>query len=471
MPRSTWGQRLWIVFTLVCFITSVSTTPARGFFGELTIEKEKQLGEEFHLHLQQYFNIIRDPFLNSYLNAVGQRLVNQVGSQPFDYHFSIIEDPALNAFAVPGGYVFLNTGLIQLMDSEDELAGVIAHEITHIHARHIAKRLKKARFTSIASLVGGLAAVLMGGAAAGPLLMGTQAATESMMLKYSREDEREADTLGFKWMTRAGYNPRDMLAIFSKMTRQRWFEGAEIPVYLQTHPEMETRIVNISHLISTHDMTGLSSKESPAFTYFKLRLRALCNNPNTMLRDLKRRLAENPDNVPLLYCLGLVHQRLGQRAEAIAAYQAALNQEPRNRMIKKDLAILFYESNQQAAAQSQLQELLQRDPQDEVALYYLGRIRQDQQRWDEALALFEKVHGLNPAFTEVYYNLGTIYGEKKQLGPAHYYLGLHSRMAKDLATALFHFRKALNYLPNSAQYYQKAQQEVARLEKMRVKVR
>ncbi|MBW1918540.1 MAG: M48 family metalloprotease [Deltaproteobacteria bacterium] len=470
MPRSIWGKKLCIGFTVICFITSFSTTPARSFFGDLTIEKEKQLGEEFFLQLQQYFNIIRDPFLNSYLNAVGQKLVQQVGPQPFRYHFSIIKDPSLNAFAVPGGYVFINTGLLLLMDNEDELAGVIAHEITHIHARHMAKRMKKATFTSIASLIGGLAAVLMGGAAAGPLLMGTQAASESVMLKYSRDDEREADTLGFKWMTEAGYNPREMVAIFSKMTRQRWFEGAEIPIYLKTHPEMEARIVRLSYLISTHNMTERTSGTSPAFTYFKLRLRALCNNPNQMLRDLKRRLAKDPGNVPVLYCLGLIYQRLGRRPEAIAAYKAALARDPQNRMIKRDLAILYYENNQTAAAQSQLEELLQRNSQDEVALFYLGRIKQDQHRWDEALALFEKVHGLNPTFSEVYYNLGTIYGEKKQLGQAHYYLGLHSCMAKDLPTALFHFRKALNYMGPRERYYREAKQQVARLEKMRVRV-
>ena len=402
---------------------------------------------------------------------MGQKLVQQVGPQPFDYHFSIIDDSSLNAFAIPGGYVFLNTGLIQLMDNEDELAGVIAHEITHIHARHIAKRMNKAKFSTIASLIGGLAAVLMGGAAAGPLLMGTQAASESAMLKYSRDDEREADTLGFKWMTEAGYNPRAMMAIFSKMTRQRWFQGTEIPVYLQTHPGMDTRIVNISHLIATHNMNDRTSQESPGFTYFKLRLRALCNSPNPVMRDLKRRLAKDPNNVPLLYCLGLVHQRLGQRSEAIATYQAALAQDSHNKMIKRDLAALYYESNKTAAAQALLEELLHSNPRDEVALYYLGRINQDRQHWDEALALFEKVHALNPTFCDVYYNLGTIYGEKKNLGPAHYYLGLHSRLAKDLSTALFHFRKALSYLGPNDQYYQKTQQEVARLERMRVRVR
>lgn len=470
MPRSTWGQRLWVIITVICFLTSTLCHPAWGFFGSLTIEKEKQLGDEFFLQLQQYFPVVRDPWLNSYLNGVGQKIVQQLGPQPFQYRFHIIEDPTMNAFAVPGGHVFINTGLIQMMDTEDELAGVVGHEITHIHRRHISKRMSKARFTSIASMVAGIAAILVGGAAAAPLLMGSQAAGESMMLKYSRDDEREADTLGFKWVTGAGYNPREMVAIFSKMSRQRWYQGDRPPVYLLTHPDMETRIVRIAHLITSHNMTNRRSQPHPGFTYFKLRLRALYGNPHRMLRNLKRRLAKDPNNAPLKYCLALVYRRLGQRPQALATYRDALALEPRNTMIKRDLAILYYESNLFSKAQPLFDELLQRHPHDEVALYYLARIKQDQHRSDEALALFEKVHGLNPGFTEVYYNLGTLYGEKKQLGLAHYYLGLHSRLAKNLPTALFHFRKALNYLPNHARYYREAQQEVARLEKMRVRV-
>lgn len=139
-------------------------------------------------------------------------------------------------------------------------------------------------------------------------------------------------------------------------------------------------------------------------------------------------------------------------------------------MIKRDLAIFYYESNRPQEAQTLFKELLQRNSRDEVSLYYLGLILQDRRQVDEALPLFEKLHGINPAFTEVYYNLGALYGEKQRLGPAHYYLGLHSRMAKDLPTALFHFRKALTYLGAQEKYHDEAQAEVFRLERMRVRV-
>ena len=473
MVRSSRYSRPMIPIVLTLCLVLVFPPPAFGFFGSLTIEKEKDLGEEFSLLLQQYYPVVRDPYLTAYINTIGQKLVKQLGPQPFQYRFFILEDPTYNAFAVPGGYIFVNTGIIRLMDREDELAGVLAHEITHIHQRHIAKRMEKGKFTTIATVLGALAAVLLGGAAAAPLITGAMAAGESAMLAYSREDERESDTLGFKWLTLAQYDPHYMMTVFKKMNRQRWFESHDIPVYLKTHPELESRIVDMAHLADSHQ---IPARENPlpttqAFTYFKQRLDALYGNPQRMKRELLIRLSQEPDNIPNRYSLALVYKRLGDRTLASQSYQQALARDPNNDIIKRDLAIFDYESSKVSDAQKLFQELLRRNPRDEVSLYYTGLILQDRHQVDEALSLFEKLHTLNPAFTEVYYNLGTLYGVKQRLGPAHYYLGRHSRLAKDLPTALFHFRKALANLVPSDKMYAEAQIEVARLERLKVRVR
>jgi predicted Zn-dependent protease len=416
--------------------------------------------------------MVHDPYLNAYINGIGKKLVKQLGPQPFQFRFFILEDPTINAFAVPGGYIFVNSGLIRLMEREDELAGVLAHEITHVHQRHMAKQLEKSKFTTIATVLGALAAVLLGGAAAGPLLTGVMAGGESAMLAYSREDEAEADTLGFKWMTLAQYDPHCMMSVFQKMNRQRWFESSEIPVYLKTHPELSTRIINLAHLVDSHQIPDqVPTPSSPNFAYFRQRLEALYGNPQRLKRELLIRLSREPDNIPNRYALALVYKRLGDRPKALEAYQQALASSPNNDLIKRDLAILNYETNRPQEAQNLFQELLRRNPKDEISLYYSGIILQDRHQVDDALSLFEKLHNLNPNFTEVYFNLGTLYGEKHRLGPAHYYLGRHSRLAKDLPTALFHFRKALANLVPSEKLYAEAQMEVARLEKMKVKVK
>jgi predicted Zn-dependent protease len=445
-----------------------------GLFDGLTIDKEKEVGEEFLLELQQVMPVLEDPFIASYFNRLGQKLVAQLGPQPFKYRFFVIDDPTMNAFAVPGGYIFVTTGMIRMMEREGELAGVLAHEISHVYARHMAKTMEKARVANVATLVGALAGIFLGGvggAALGQALtMGSMAAGTSAMLKYSREFEREADGLGFKWMVKAGYDPRDMISIFKKMNRQRWFEGGKIPIYLSTHPDVDTRLVDLANQLSMYEGKLPAGENSPEFQYFSIRVEALMGNPHQLLRRMTQDSLREPQNPVFHYGKALALAKLERGDEALAAFQQALKLAPGNDMIQRDLATYYFQRNRYMDALKLLEDLSRRYPQDEVVLFYLGRIYQERRQFDQALPLFEKVHKLNPAFIEVYYSLGTVYGEKKQLGPAHYYLAFHSLKTKALPIALFHFRKALKNLSPGDVRYSEVKRQIARLERMRVRV-
>jgi predicted Zn-dependent protease len=336
----------------------------------------------------------------------------------------------------------------------------------------MAKQLDKAKVANITSIVGALAGVFLGvpGLSEG-LMVGSAAAGASAQLKYSRDFEREADSLGFKWMVKAGYDPRDMIGIFKKMNKQRWFEGPEIPVYLSTHPDVNERLVDLANQLSIYqDKLPPSEPSSPNFPYFSMKIEAICGNPHQLLRRVNQDLTRDPKNAAAMYGRALALARLEMGDEAIAAFQQALKLAPSNALIQRDLAIFYFNRNRYADAEKILDQLTRAIPQDDVSLYYLGRIYQERRQNDKALPLFEKVHNLNPVFTEVYYNLGTLYGEKGELGPAHYYLGLHSLRAKDYPTALFHFRKALQNLPRTDSRSAEMQRQVARLEKMRIRV-
>ncbi len=468
----------WRLAVIIMLTTGLLLGPVQSgwafldmFAGGMSIEKEKQVGEQFLLEIQQEVPLIQDPFLTSYINNLGQKLVAQMGPQPFHYRFFIIDDPSMNAFAVPGGYVFIYTGMIRMADREGELAGVMAHEISHIYWRHMSRMMEKSRYVNIASVIGALASIFLGGALAQPLLVGSMAAGESAMLKYSRDFEAQADSTGFKWMLMAGYNPRDMVSIFSKMNKQRWLEGGKVPVYLATHPDTDNRIVELSHQLAIHQKELPPERDNPDFQYFTIKLASISVNPNQLLRRMTQDSLREPNNPAFQYGRALALAKLEQHVEALAAYQQALRLDPDNRLIKRDLAIFYFDHNQYPAALQELTELSQRYPQDDVVLYYLGRIYQESKKRDQALPLFEKVHKLNPAFSEVYYNLGTLYGEKGQMGLAHYYLGFYSLKVKALPTAMFHFQKALkNLSPNDPQYLE-VQTQLTRLEQMKVRVR
>ena len=468
----------WRLAVIIMLATGLLLGPVRSGWafldelaGGLSIEKEKQIGEQFLLEIQQEVPLIQDPFLTSYINHLGQNLVAQMGPQPFHYRFFIVDDPSMNAFAVPGGYVFIHTGMIRMADREGELAGVMAHEISHVYCRHMSKMMEKSRIVNVASLIGALASIFLGGALAQPLLVGSMAAGESAMLKYSRDFEAQADSTGFKWMVKAGYNPRDMVTIFSKMNKQRWLEGGKIPIYLSTHPDVDNRIVELSHQLAIHQKELPPETDNPDFQYFTIKLASLSGNPNQLLRRMTQDGLREPNNPAFHYGRALALAKLERHEEALAAFQQALRLAPDNRLIKRDLAIFYFDHNQYPEALQKLSELSQRYPQDDVVLYYLGRIYQESKKRDQALPLFEKVHKLNPAFSEVYYNLGTLYGEKGQMGLAHYYLGFHSLKVKALPTAMFHFQKALKNLSPNDPHYLEVQTQLTRLEKMKVRVR
>jgi predicted Zn-dependent protease len=462
----TWRYTAWLL-VLVMLLGPTSATG--GFFQSLTIEKEKQIGEEFFLQIQNYYTISTDPFITSYINRIGRKLVSQLGPQPYTYRFFVLNDSTMNAMAVPGGYIFITTGFIRAMEQEGELAGVLAHEISHIHARHTARQMDKGRGVNIATMVGSLAALLLGGPAAAALLVGTQAAGQSAMLKYSRDHEQEADSLGFKWMMKAGYNPRDMIKIFQRLNKQRWFEAGEIPLYLRTHPFTDARIVNMDHQCSMHQYNLSVGRNSPDFQYFSLKVASSSGNPHQLFRRMTQASIREPKNPVFHFGKALALGRLERSEEAIAAFQEALTLDPGNVVIQRELAAHYFEGNRYQQALPILRSLTRTSAQDEVILYYLGRIYQEHHQTDQALAAMERVHSLNPAFVEVYHNLGTLYGEKGRLGLAHYYLGLHSLKARAYPTAMFHFKKALINMPASDPHYSEVRSQVARLEKLRVR--
>ncbi len=469
--RSGFFKTGLIGFLAACLVLAQARSSLALFdeFKAMTIEREKQLGEEFLLEFQQEATLIEDPFLTSYVNHIGQKLVAQMGPQPFKYKFYIVKDPTMNAFAVPGGYIFLNTGMILMADKEEELAGVMAHEVSHIYCRHMAQMMEKAKVMTVASLLGALASVFLGGAMAQPLIMGAMGGGQAGMLAYSREFEGQADTMGFKWMLSSGYNPEGMVAMFKKMNKQRWYEGGKVPLYLRTHPYTDDRIVVLENKVEIHRNELPPYRNYPDFQYFLLKLNSICGNPHQLLRGMTQDAIREPQNPVPAFGRALALAKLDQAPEAEAAFQQALKLDPKNFLIKRELALFYFDQNRYKEANQLLEELGRQAPQDEVILYYLGRICQERKQPDQAISLYEKAYRLNPTYAQVYYNLGTLYGEKGQLGPAHYYLGLYSLRARALPTALFHFKLALKNLSPGDGLYADAKEQITRLGKMKVK--
>ncbi|GBC83383.1 Beta-barrel assembly-enhancing protease [bacterium HR10] len=246
-----------------------------GLYSE---QEEIRLGEELHKQLQKEQRLVRDPELVGYVQRLGERLARVSKRPDLDYHFFIIEDPTVNAFALPGGYVYVHTGLLATVESESELASVLGHEIGHVVARHGLKNFKRAQqYQFIVGLIN-LSIGAIGGESTAARLGQTasQLLAAGIFTKHSRDAEREADFLGLHAMYAAGYDPRGMISMFEKLERLSRQNPDLLGFVFRTHPPASERIRNTQAEITDHlALDPRLVRDTPAFSLMKHRLREL----------------------------------------------------------------------------------------------------------------------------------------------------------------------------------------------------
>jgi beta-barrel assembly-enhancing protease len=169
-------------------------------------EQDVQLGREAAAQVEQQMPVVRDAQIQRYIESIGRRLASAPEADRYPYTFKVINDPSINAFALPGGPTYVHTGLIRAAENEAQLAGVMAHEIAHVALRHGTNQASKANIMQIPAMIAG--AAVGGGGLLGQLAqVGVGLGLNGVLLKYSRDAERQADLLGAQMMAHAGYNP------------------------------------------------------------------------------------------------------------------------------------------------------------------------------------------------------------------------------------------------------------------------
>lgn len=202
-----------------------------------SLEKEIALGKQLSQQVLSTSRVVKDPVINEYVNRLTQNLVRHSDAHvPFTVH--VLQSPEINAFALPGGYFFVNTGLILAADNESQLAGVMAHEIAHVAARHGTRNASKAELVNYATIP----LIFMGGAAGFGLRSAASLAIPLGFLKFTRDDEREADFLGLQYMYETGYDPQSFITFFDKIEAQEKKEPGLIAKAFESHPPTPDRI-------------------------------------------------------------------------------------------------------------------------------------------------------------------------------------------------------------------------------------
>ncbi len=230
---------LAITVFLLAAVSGCASGLGLGGFNLISIEEEWQMGQQLERQIASELTLVNDATANAYINSIGQRIVSQTPMANLPWKFHIVADPAINAFNVPGGHVYVNTGLIAAADNVSELAGVMAHEIAHGVERHGTERITQVYgLNVIASLVLGQNPDILEQIVAQVVGTGTVAS-------MSRGAEREADQLGVRYMHAAGYNPDGMASFFGKLLAEEGRGSSSVERFFATHPLTQDRIRDV----------------------------------------------------------------------------------------------------------------------------------------------------------------------------------------------------------------------------------
>jgi len=242
------GKRVFVLFVVGALLGFPDPRHASGFT-IISEAEENEIGRKADEEILRRFGRYRDQQLQAYVESVGQRVLEGIGPTSFHYSFKIIDIPEVNAMALPGGYIYITRGMLAMLNSEAQLAGILGHEIGHATARHAAKQLTKAFGAQILSL--GLMAISPGGREnAGNWAMVSSALFGHILLGYGREAELEADELGLRTAYRAGYDPREMVTFLKAMKTKERLEALGYHGFQGTHPETTDRIVKAETMAS-----------------------------------------------------------------------------------------------------------------------------------------------------------------------------------------------------------------------------
>jgi Zn-dependent protease with chaperone function len=300
--RQTLIAWLTLVAIIVMPFTSLAQTQIKYHSNKYSIQDDIKLGRQAAQEAESQFPLLRDQEVQNYVESVGRRLVTSIPQEfqhpEFQYYFKVVNARDINAFALPGGPMYVNRGMIEAARTEGEMAGVMAHEISHVALRHGTAQASKGQKYSILGGIAGIAGTILGGPGVGQL---AQAPFAVYLLKFSREYETEADILGAQIMAQAGYDPRDLANMFQTIERQGGGGGG----FLSDHPSASDRYARINREAQYLRVNTSASRDSRAFARVKERLRGYGTAPT--MADIQRsgqrypqgeQTGNYPDNAP-----------------------------------------------------------------------------------------------------------------------------------------------------------------------------
>jgi len=429
---------------------------------------ERALGEAFMREIRARLTLVDDPLVEQYIQSLGYRLVATTERHDLGFTFFVVEDDALNAFAAPGGFIGINSGMILATDSESELASVLAHEIAHVTQRHIVRAIDHANRSSLPVLAGVLAAIVVGtqdieaGHATATAVFGASA---QRGINFTRQNELEADRVGIRILADAGFDPQEMAGVFEKLQNAARY-STRLPEYLSTHPFTTNRIAEARDRAERLPYRQHASSESYHLVRARLRADTAADAQwalDRFLEELSDGQAESP--AANAYGQAIALARLGRDDEAREVLERLVESHPDNMTFRAELAGNARRTGNLERALALYSEGLDMYPDDRVlvrghaaALNVAGRAAETVRlidRYGQLYAIDSEMYRLR---ADAYQKLGRTLESRVDLAEHYYRTGL-------LGQAIEQLRRASRESGEETDFYVSARIE-ARLEEL-----
>jgi beta-barrel assembly-enhancing protease len=360
--------------------------------------QERRLGAEAMRELRAVGAVLNDPEVNAYLNDLGRRILTANPEIRERFEFFAVPDNSVNAFAIPGGYIGVNMGLVLLTQTESELASVLAHEIAHVTQRHYARQLDDQRKNSWMSIAGLAAAILAArsgnGDAVQGAILGSQAAQAQSYLNFSRDNEREADRIGFQYLTRAGFDPGATGMFMDRLSRASTLNDTSgVPGYLRTHPMTIERVGEARSLAA--NIPPKLAKENADYHYIRALLRSYVGEGSDAVKHFEAIVAERKFASESVARYGLAAALLRTRdfTRAKQELTGLKTKGVEHPMIEALLGQLYLQNDEVDAAVKHLESAFLRYPNHMQLAYDLPEALIRQKQSKRALAMIETLLG------------------------------------------------------------------------------
>lgn len=430
----------------------------------LSREQEVALGRQIMRDLRANDLVLDDPEATEFLQSLGQRLASRGDIDERKFTFFLVNSADVNAFALPGGYIGINAGLLMATNGESELAGVLAHEIAHVTQRHIARSIEKAGRLDLATTAAMVGAILVGASSGNSdvteaaIALGSAAQIQGR-INFTRANEHEADRVGIGMLAAAGFDPHAMATMFEELERRSRLAGSRVPEFLSTHPVSAARIAEARDRAASTPV--VTTRDSRTYGLMRARVRALVMNPNDAVEYFTRTIEAGPASDALHYGRALALARAGRADEAIPTLERLLERNEDMMYFHLALAGARFKSGDVGPAIAGYEHAMRLFPRNVAvtqayayALLHTGRGR------DALPHLTALLPQPNPD-PQLYRLLAMCSGSAGQLADAHYFMSEVHAMNGQLVPAIDQLQLALSIPDINAQQRARA---IARLE-------